>query len=220
MKPRMAPALAAAALLLALAGCGGSDGDDGGAAPQGDPEIAAAAVLVAGDLPSGSRERRAAVLRQDADHGDPCGPLPILRQAGRPPALSPMIVAGGVDVRQTIGVFASPAQARQAFAALGSPRRRDCIVAALSELGGTFADRPPVTPLPPIDLDYGNEAELLRFVINRPDPSVQQFVDTVAVRVGRTVSASVLLSAEPSAIDQRVRDATIAAVSRMESAQG
>jgi hypothetical protein len=119
-------------------------------------------------------------------------------------------------VRQAVGIFANKAGARKAFEALNSKKRQRCIASAISFVShATLA-------LQTQDLKLGDDAELMRFRVQRSQVKQPSYIDAVSVRVGRATTALLLLSqagAVPGQLEQRlVREASARLVNGFSSA--
>lgn len=163
--------------LLAIAGCGESDGGSS-AATEGAPDRL---LLQMEDLPEGSTV------------GEPppelCGPLPVLEHDTKRLAISKMFIVGNARIIEAVGVFKTPELAASAYERLNNRARLECIRNAIASFGSS----PSVELQAPEDLDFGDEGTRVRYLVT--DSKRQGYTDVISLRTG-PCTASLLVAIE------------------------
>lgn len=188
--------------LVALAGCGGSDGASS-SANAADPD---SLLMTVDELPKGS------VTAEPPP--ELCGPIPVFEQDAGQTALSNSFVVGQTRLVEAVGVFKAPAGAKSAYEALSEHKRLECIGNAIN----SFSSASSVEVKRPKAIDFGEEGTLVRYLALDGNAKTKGFSDVISIKDGRCTVAILLAVESGDPAESVFEPASETAVDRLSDA--
>ena len=190
--------------LVALAGCGGSDG------ASSSPNAAKpdSLLMTLDELPDGSAKGEAAP--------ELCGPIPVFEEEGGKSALSSSFLVGSTRLVEAVAVFKAPAQAKSAYEGLNERKRLACIGTAIESFGSASS----VEVGRPKTIDFGEEGTLVRYLAFDDKGKAKGFSDVISLRDGRCTAALLLAVENGDPSESNFEPAAETAAGRLSDACG
>lgn len=183
---------------------GTSEPSSASSAGDARAQNATSAVLIdLGDLPAKAKKSKPLPLAF-------CDPLEILDTSASQAAKSPMFAVGQIKLQEAVGIFPAIGLAKDAYDALLSASRVQCIKETIIFQGGVSVDT-----RSPIGMNVGDEAQSMIFEVEHLDTGEQNSVEVASVRSGSSAASLIFLNPTETPTTQLMRDVVDTAADRL-----